>query len=70
MKKDRCNCREYCRFTQYCYKPGEPGLDPDDCPTAWRIEDCAWDAECAKMDELKYEKDDQDETDEFDDWEE
>ena len=33
------NCREYCRFSRYCYQKGEPGLDPDDCPTAWKIED-------------------------------
>jgi hypothetical protein len=33
------NCKDYCRFRRCCYAKGEPGLDPDDCPTAWKIED-------------------------------
>lgn len=37
--KEKRNCREYCRFAACCYAKGEPGLDPDDCPTAWKIED-------------------------------
>lgn len=36
---DKRNCREYCRYTRYCYQKGEPGLDSDDCPTAWKIEE-------------------------------
>ena len=61
---DKKNCREYCRFAQHCYSEGEPGLDPDDCPKAWRIEDCVWDAECARREEPIEEPDDPD------DWEE
>ena len=36
---DKRNCKDYCRFRRCCYAKGEPGLDPDDCPTAWKIED-------------------------------
>jgi hypothetical protein len=36
---DKRSCREYCRFSQYCHREGELGLDPEDCPAAWRIED-------------------------------
>lgn len=36
---DQRNCHEYCRFSQYCHSSGEPGLDPDDCPTAWKLEE-------------------------------
>ena len=38
MKTTR-NCKDYCRFRRCCYAKGEPGLDSDDCPTAWKIED-------------------------------
>lgn len=37
--KEKRNCKDYCRFRRCCYAKGEPGLDPDDCPTAWKIED-------------------------------
>ena len=33
------NCKNYCPWRRYCYAKGEPGLDPDDCPTAWKIEE-------------------------------
>ena len=33
------NCKEYCPYRRCCYAKGEAGLDPDDCPTAWKIED-------------------------------
>jgi len=36
MKK---SCKDYCPYAKYCYQKGERGLDPDDCPTAWKIED-------------------------------
>lgn len=36
---DKRNCKDYCRFRRCCYAKGEPGLDPYDCPTAWKIED-------------------------------
>lgn len=61
---DKRSCREYCRFSQYCHREGEPGLDPEDCPTAWRIEDCIWDAECDRREEPENEPEDPD------DWEE
>jgi len=38
------NCRETCRYKEICKEkypnyPGEEGLNPFDCPMAWRIED-------------------------------
>lgn len=39
MKDGARNCKEYCRFAKCCYLKGEPGLDPDECPRAWKIED-------------------------------
>ena len=33
------NCKDYCEFRARCTAEGEEGLDPDDCPTAWRIEE-------------------------------
>jgi hypothetical protein len=33
------NCKEYCYYKHICHSKGEPGLNPDDCPRAWRIED-------------------------------
>lgn len=51
--KNKRNCKNYCRFAKYCYQKGEPGLDPDDCPTAWKIEDL--------IDESKYPDTEEDE---------
>ena len=43
------NCKEYCRFREACDKfypgiEGEDGLDPNDCPVAWKIEDLSNDS--------------------------
>lgn len=40
------NCREYCRWAQHCDLPGKEGLDPEECPRAWKLEDYWWDGEC------------------------
>lgn len=61
------NCREFCRFAQICAKhypgcTGEEGLDPSDCPMAWKIEDLVMDGEAAwkeqHPDEDEYEDED------------
>ena len=63
MKVDR-NCREYCRFARHCYIEGRAGVDPEECPMAFKIEDLLWDAECARREEPTEEREDPD------DWEE
>jgi hypothetical protein len=55
------DCRDYCRHSQHCYSNGEPGLDPDDCPVAWKIEDTKEFAECEGCNQ-KLPKDDMIET--------
>lgn len=36
---DKRNCKDYCRFSKCCYTKGFIGQDPNECPTAWKIED-------------------------------
>ena len=48
----------YCRYARMCYAKGEPGLSPDDCPTAWRIEDIIDDTRYPDPDEIEEENDD------------
>ena len=60
----KANCHEYCRYSRYCHKTGEAGLDPDDCPTAWRCEKIEWDVFLDKCAEPIEEPEDPD------DWEE
>lgn len=59
------NCKDYCRFAQHCYIKGGEGVDPDECPMYFKIEDLLWDAECARREELREE-----EREDLDDWEE
>ena len=34
------NCHEYCRFAKMCrYAKGSNGQDPDECGTAYKLED-------------------------------
>ena len=33
------NCKEYCYYAKQCYEKGDVGLNPFDCPMAWKIED-------------------------------
>lgn len=33
------NCREYCRYAQYCHDKGGDGVDPEDCGNYYHIED-------------------------------
>lgn len=38
------NCKEYCRYSRYCYTKGFIGMDPDDCAMFWKIDDLILDA--------------------------
>ena len=55
---EKRNCKQYCRYARMCYAKGEPGLSPDDCPTAWRIEDIIDDTRYPDPDDIEEENDD------------
>jgi hypothetical protein len=62
---DKRLCKDYCRWAQHCYAKGEIGLDPDDCPTAWRVEELAaseWDSHDI-VDDSSYQQDEEEEDD-------
>jgi len=61
------NCRDYCRFSKACKQiypriEGEEGLDPSDCPMAWKIEDLDMDtAWMRKLDKDNWEENESEE---------
>ena len=61
MKDDR-NCKEYCRYAQYCYTKGAVGMDPEDCAMFFKIDDLLMDA--------RYSRDDYDPDEEYEEKEE
>lgn len=55
------NCREVCGYKSLCeqmYKnfKGEEGLQRDDCPMAWKIEDILMDAEAVRKEQEREEE--------------
>ena len=50
---DKINCHEHCRYSRYCHRHGEAGLDPENCTNALVLEKIAWDAEQDRMEELR-----------------
>ena len=49
--EDKRNCHEYCRYSRYCHRYGQTGLDPDDCVNALVIEKVSWDVEQDRISE-------------------
>jgi hypothetical protein len=56
------NCHEYCHYRKQCrYEKGANGINPDDCPMYWKIDDLMNDAMDAIMEERKSRQEDDDE---------
>lgn len=56
------NCHEYCHYRKQCrYEKGANGIDPDDCPMYWKIDDLMNDARMEDMEERKRREEDDEE---------